>query len=189
METFKELPILIVDDDENIHELYRAVLKRHGFHNVHTARSGSETLELLGVPRPGDNAVQDCEFPLTTGTDAAVDLVILDVILPDINGFDVCRWIKHALSPFLPIILVSGYDHVRGIKAGADYFVAKPINFDEFIAKVSMLLERKFQYNTQITSISSSRGSMAPEHAFPVVGDRLGDFEIEATLWAGADRP
>ena len=46
METFKELPILIVDDDENIHELYRAVLKRHGFRNVHTARSGSETLEL-----------------------------------------------------------------------------------------------------------------------------------------------
>ena len=187
METFKELPILIVDDDENIHELYRAVLKRHGFRNVHTARSGSETLELLGVPRPGDNAVQDCEFPLTTGTDAAVDLVILDVILPDINGFDVCRWIKHALSPFLPIILVSGYDHVRGIEAGADYFVAKPINFDEFIAKVSMLLERKFQYNTQITSISSSRDETLPENAFPVVGDRLGDFEIEATLgWGGS---
>ena len=133
------------------------------------------------------NAVQDCEFPLTTGTDAAVDLVILDVILPDINGFDVCRWIKHALSPFLPIILVSGYDHVRGIEAGADYFVAKPINFDEFIAKISMLLERKFQYNTQITSISSSRDGMLPENAFPVVGDRLGDFEIEATLdWGGS---
>src|SRR5437762_2844250 len=119
--------ILVVDDTPQNVKLLADLLRAKGY-AVATAKSGREALEQV-----------DAEHP---------DLVLLDVVMPEMSGYDVCRKLRGNLATAtLPIIMVTALDpaqeRVKGIEAGADDFLSKPINQPELLARVKSLLRIK----------------------------------------------
>jgi two-component system, OmpR family, response regulator len=115
--------ILVVEDEQAIADLVRAYLKRDGF-GVVWARSGEQALEELG------------RHP--------VRLVVLDIGLPGIDGFEVCRRLRARTG--VPILILSArddeVDRVAGLEAGADDYVTKPFSPRELVARVKAILRR-----------------------------------------------
>ncbi len=119
--------VLVVDDERINLELVGAVLSSVDF-EVFKASSGEEALSLLGK------------------TD--VDLVLLDILLPGIDGYEVCRRLKQQeATRLIPVILLTGLDdltaRIQGIEAGADDFLVKPPNHMELIARTRSLVKVK----------------------------------------------
>src|ERR687898_2532003 len=85
------------------------------------------------------------EGALSTARDRSPDLVILDVMLPGVDGLEVCRRLR-TVNPQLPILLLTArdrvLDRVSGLDAGADDYLVKPFAFDELLARVRALLRR-----------------------------------------------
>jgi putative two-component system response regulator len=136
--------ILVVDDDPQNRKLLRMFLATQDY-DVAEAGSGQEA---LGIIRAED-----------------VDLVLLDVMMPGMNGFDVCQRLKGQESTQgLPVILVTALDDteskVKGIEAGADDFIAKPINFEELSARTASLVRLK-KINSSMTSVENVLLSLA----------------------------
>jgi len=133
----EELTVLVVDDQPPNLRLMDAMLTPRG-HHVVTAASGEEALALLA------------------GT--AVDLVLLDIMMPGIDGLEVCERIRaNPETAFLPVVMVtaSGEDQkVRAIEAGADDFVTKPVNRAELLARVSSLGRVKRYHDTIVRQAS-----------------------------------
>ena len=115
--------ILVVEDEQAIADLVRAYLRRDGF-DVVWARSGEQALEELS------------RHP--------VRLVVLDIGLPGIDGFEVCRRLRARAS--VPILMLSArddeVDRVAGLEAGADDYVTKPFSPRELVARVKAILRR-----------------------------------------------
>ena len=119
--------ILIVDDHEDNVEVIRARLEARGY-QIQSASDGQEALEQVRHAPP--------------------DLILLDVMMPRIDGMEVVRRIKSDESlPFIPIIMQTALDTVQhkveGLDAGADDYVTKPINFAELEARVKSMLRIK----------------------------------------------
>lgn len=118
-----EAHILIVDDDAQIRQLAAKLIREHG-HRVSVARDGREMRQVLAT--------------------AAIDLVILDVMLPGGNGLDLCRELRARTQ--LPIIMVtalgSDTDRIVGLEIGADDYLAKPFNPRELLARIHAVLRR-----------------------------------------------
>lgn len=116
-------PILIVDDEEKIRSLVRLYLEREGF-AVEEAEDGRVALEKF---RSGQFA-----------------LLIVDLMMPDIDGWRVCREIRQ--SSALPIIMLTArgeeFDRVLGLELGADDYLVKPFSTKELVARVKALLRR-----------------------------------------------
>jgi len=117
--------ILCVDDEPVNLKLYDAVLLPQGFEVLHAA-DGARALEIA--------------------RNESVDLMLLDVMLPGMNGFDVCRQLKDDRGLLsLPVVMITSLqDHrarTQGIEAGADDFISKPIDQDEVLARIRMLLK------------------------------------------------
>src|SRR5690625_3296737 len=85
----KETQILLVDDEQAILQMVEMVLKKEGFHHIHTAETGAEALQIVKTT-PLDYIVLDVMLPDTNG----FDYIVLDVMLPDTNGFDLCMRIR-----------------------------------------------------------------------------------------------
>jgi DNA-binding NarL/FixJ family response regulator len=104
-------------------------------------------VRLLGVThRPIAQAATGAEA-LEMARRNGVALVLLDVHLPDISGYEVCRELREAFGEQLPIVFLSGartepYDRVSGLLLGADDYVVKPFSHDELLARVRRLLAR-----------------------------------------------
>ncbi|MEM2141709.1 MAG: response regulator [Candidatus Thorarchaeota archaeon] len=118
--TQRKYKILVVDDEEVTTQLARTLLERHGF-EVICSNTGQEGLELARVAHP--------------------DLILLDVMLPDIDGFEVCRRIKSddytADVPVLMFTARSFLDDVeRGREAGADEYIVKPFSGRDLVATI-----------------------------------------------------
>ncbi|MGQ9667860.1 MAG: response regulator transcription factor, partial [Anaerolineae bacterium] len=118
--------ILVVDDDVNALRLIAYALHREGFETL-TAKSGPEALQIL--------------------SEAPVDLVILDIMMPEMDGYEVCRRIREQpATARLPVIMLTAKsqveDKVRGFQVGADDYVTKPVLPAELIARVKALLAR-----------------------------------------------
>jgi two-component system, OmpR family, alkaline phosphatase synthesis response regulator PhoP len=118
--------ILIVEDMESVVTLLRTLLEREGF-EVTAAQDGLEALEAVRREKP--------------------DLVLLDLILPGLDGLEVCRRIRHdPITAHLPIIILSGKeeetDKVIGLEIGADDYITKPFQANELIARVKSRLRR-----------------------------------------------
>ena len=118
--------ILIVDDDAPMRELFASLLEGEGYETV-AAGSGEGAIASATRQRPA--------------------LVLVDVTLPDVSGYEVCRRLRDRFGEELTIVFVSGtrtepYDRVAGLLLGADDYVAKPFLADELLARVRRLLVR-----------------------------------------------
>jgi DNA-binding response OmpR family regulator len=115
--------VLLIEDEESIATLVRAYLERDGY-KVVWARSGSDG--LMELPRH------------------AVRIVVLDIGLPDIDGFEVCRQIRTRSS--VPILMLTArddeIDRVAGLEVGADDYVGKPFSPRELVARIKAILRR-----------------------------------------------
>lgn len=116
--------ILCVDDDPRNLELLEAMLSPRGY-GIIKANNGREALSMI---RPG------------------IDLVLLDIMMPEVNGFGVCSALKSDPKfRNLPVIMLTSLsardDRIKGIEAGADDFLTKPFDKDELLARVRMLLK------------------------------------------------
>jgi len=115
--------ILIVDDDENIAELISLYLMKEMF-ETEIAENGTRALELTKSFEP--------------------DLILLDLMLPDMDGYEVCQQVRKTLDT--PIIILSAkgevFDKVLGLKMGADDYIIKPFDSNELVARVRAVLRR-----------------------------------------------
>ena len=118
------MKILAVDDDDSIRELLEMQLKRNGYETL-TAADGKAALEQA----------------------AQADLVLLDVMLPGIDGFEVCRRLKSDPSTqAIPVIMLTAkaeeIDKVLGLELGADDYMVKPFSVRELLARIKAVLRR-----------------------------------------------
>jgi DNA-binding response OmpR family regulator len=116
--------ILIVDDEPSIVQLARMYLEREGFH-VESAGNGEEALNKASQQQPA--------------------LVVLDVMLPKLDGFEVCRRL-HASNPSIAILMLTArnedIDKILGLELGADDYLTKPFNPRELVARIKAILRR-----------------------------------------------
>ncbi|NET36507.1 MAG: response regulator transcription factor [Cyanothece sp. SIO1E1] len=132
--------ILVVEDDELIRETIALALTGEGY-EVSTAGDGQVALELICGSQNGPAS----QVP-------AIDLVILDLMLPYLNGLDLCRLIRHQ-NVRVPILMLSAkgseMDRVVGLEVGADDYLAKPFGMRELIARCRALLRRHRENRNQ----------------------------------------
>ena len=125
--------ILIVDDESSARAALETLLRREGY-DVRDAADGRSALAACSEFKP--------------------DLILLDILMPGIDGFEVCRRIKETPETRLtPVVLITGLsdteDRIRGITAGADDFLSKPIDINELLARTRSLLRLK-QYTDEL---------------------------------------
>lgn len=115
--------VLIVDDDRNICELLRLYLQKDGF-DTEIANDGSEAVELQKKYNP--------------------DIILLDVMMPKLDGWQVCREIRKTSD--VPIIMITAkgevFDKILGLELGADDYISKPFDTKEVIARIKAVLRR-----------------------------------------------
>lgn len=116
--------LLLVDDEPNIIELAQVYLEREGYRII-SAADGKEALEAVGEHRP--------------------DLIVLDLMLPEIDGLEVCRTLRKKEDPVAIIMLTArdeDIDKILGLEFGADDYLTKPFNPRELVARVKAILRR-----------------------------------------------
>jgi two-component system OmpR family response regulator len=144
--------VLVVDDEPNIRELVQVALKFHGC-SVTTAASGREALRKA---------------------EARPDLIVLDVMLPDMDGFEVCRRLRTAGNE-VPVIFLTARDTssdtVTGLAIGGDDYVTKPFSVEALVARVRAVLRR------------ASRSAAEAGHGDGAAPLRGGDVELDEERW------
>jgi two-component system, OmpR family, response regulator len=116
--------VLVVDDEPNLRELVQVALNFHGF-AVTTSATGEDVVQLAEAYRP--------------------DLIVLDVLLPDIDGFEVCRRLRSVAND-VPVIFLTARDAtadtVTGLTIGGDDYITKPFSVEALVARVRAVLRR-----------------------------------------------
>jgi class 3 adenylate cyclase len=169
--------ILVVDDTPSNVKLLADVLGAKGYRVV-TAATGAEALEMVERERP--------------------DLVLLDVMMPGMSGYDVCRKLRaNPATTMLPVVMVTaldpGQERVKGIEAGADDFLTKPIHHPEILARVRSLLRIKTLHD-ELTELNRTLEARVSEQVTQL--ERLSRLKrffspalAEAIVSGGADDP
>lgn len=143
---FMQATILLADDDPHIRELCELYLHTEGF-TVHTTNDGQAALDALPNAQP--------------------DLLILDLMMPRLDGYEVCRAVRQQSD--LPIIMLTArdddVDKIVGLELGADDYITKPFNPRELVARVRAVLRR-------------ARGQAKPAESAEVLA--LGDLTVDA---------
>ncbi len=149
--TGKELipRVLVVDDEPNIRELVQVALTFHGC-TVSTANTGAQALRQAAATSP--------------------DLIVLDVMLPDLDGFEVCRRLRAAGNE-VPVIFLTARDTssdtVTGLALGGDDYVTKPFSVEALVARVRAVLRRAAR------AAGGDGGTLL----------RAGDLELDEARW------
>jgi len=129
--------ILVVEDEEHIAQGLVFNLEQEGYQVTH-AETGSAAMQIFDSER--------------------FDLVVLDLMLPDGHGIDLCKKMRET-SPQLPILILTalGEEHsrVKGLQAGADDYLGKPFNLEEFLLRVSGMLRRSTWYQPDLSKNES----------------------------------
>src|SRR5258708_30540975 len=145
--------VLVVDDELNIRELVQVALKFHGC-SVTTAATGKDALRQADADRP--------------------DLIVLDVMLPDMDGFEVCRRLR-AMGNEVPVIFLTARDTssdtVTGLAIGGDDYVTKPFSVEALVARVRAVLRR------------ASRSPHRDQADGGRATRRAGDLELDEARW------
>jgi two-component system OmpR family response regulator len=119
--------LLIVDDEDNLRSMLAAALRHHGF-EVSACANGRDALAAVAESKP--------------------DLVLLDVMLPDLDGFEVCRRLR-ADGDRTPVLFLTARDtvedKVRGLTLGGDDYLQKPFSLEELVARATAVLRRTGQ--------------------------------------------
>jgi adenylate cyclase len=169
--------VLVVDDTPTNVKLLAGLLTAKG-HAVATAASGTEALAQVERERP--------------------DLILLDVMMPGLTGYDVCRKLREdPATALLPVVMVTALDstdeRVKGIEAGADDFLTKPINQAELLARVRSLLRIKTLHD-ELAELNRTLERRVHEQVMQL--ERLGRLKrffspalAEAIVSGGADDP
>lgn len=119
--------VLIVDDSSTLREMISGLLIKSGM-TVLEAQDGREAKEKIQANRP--------------------DLVVLDIVMPKLNGYELCRWVKNnPATEDIPVVICSSkgeeFDRYWGMKQGADAYIAKPFHPTEMVETVKQLLRRR----------------------------------------------
>lgn len=118
--------IFVVEDEENLADTIALNLTLEDYEVV-VARSGSEALKIFKTQQ------------------SSISLVLLDVMLPDINGFDLCREFRQ-MNTAIPVIFLTAKsqtsDKIEGLKLGADDYITKPFDLEELLLRISNLIKR-----------------------------------------------
>jgi DNA-binding response OmpR family regulator len=127
--------ILIIEDEKEMARGLKDILEFEGY-EVATAGSGKEGLSAINRKEP--------------------DCIILDLMLPDIGGYEICEQIRHR-NVNIPILMLTAkaqeYDKIRGFKVGADDYLTKPFSVGELLARVMALLRRHVQYAQDMDTV------------------------------------
>jgi two-component system OmpR family response regulator len=146
--------VLIVDDEPNIRELVQVALNFHGF-AVTTGATGDDALNLADACHP--------------------DLIVLDVLLPDIDGFEVCRRLR-ARSNDVPVIFLTARDAtsdaVNGLTIGGDDYITKPFSVEALVARVRAVLRRTATQRGREGAGGGGAGTL-----------RVADLELDEDHW------
>jgi two-component system OmpR family response regulator len=142
--------VLVVEDDQTLLEVLKYNLIKEGYSTL-TATDGVQALDAARSQRP--------------------DLVVLDVMLPKLDGFEVCRILRKEMT--VPILMLTAKvgetDKVVGLELGADDYMTKPFSMREFLARIKAMLRR--------TEMLKSEAAVASESAPSVI--KAGDLEID----------
>jgi two-component system OmpR family response regulator len=148
--------VLVVDDEPNIRELVQVALKFHGC-AVTSGATGADALRRAEADRP--------------------DLIVLDILLPDIDGFEVCRRLRAAGNE-VPVIFLTAKDTtsdtVTGLALGGDDYVTKPFSVESLVARVRAVLRRTRRQPGQLDGDPAGRA----DHTL-----RAGDLELDEDHW------
>ena len=153
---------LVVDDERDFCFLMKIFLERSDMPiDVETAGSGAEALEHVGAQQP--------------------DVILLDVMMPDMDGFEVCRQLRaNVRTAFIPILMLTALDdapnRTRGYLAGTDDYIPKPFDRTELLARVRRVLQRTYGPMLEESPVNGTNGSHSGNGAL------LGATQIEAGL-------
>ena len=119
------ITILLVDDSPTVRTMVADLLKSKGI-QVIEAVDGVEAIAKIQSQRP--------------------DLVITDIVMPRMNGYELCRWVKTNLTPDVPVIMCTSkseqFDHYWGLKQGADAYITKPFQPIDLIQAIKKLIKK-----------------------------------------------
>ncbi len=152
--------ILLVDDEQSITQMIAMVLHKEGFTNIHQAATGEATLQHI--------------------KNNPVDFIILDVMLPDANGFELCSKIREYTDAYILFLTakVKDFDVLTGFEKGGDDYVTKPFNPLEIVARIKAYLRRN----------QSTPPSTAPIHkkiydfGYFIVDEDRGELIVDGTV-------
>ncbi|MDD2371082.1 MAG: response regulator transcription factor [Firmicutes bacterium] len=134
MGNYNDKKILIVDDEKDIVKLLETVLIKEGFTNIFTAYNGADALKIIQNNK--------------------IDLYLLDIMLPDMNGLDICREIRNV--SITPIIFLSAkgdeIDRVLGISLGGDDYITKPFSTREVMSRINSQFRREEMIKAAMSS-------------------------------------
>ena len=152
--------ILVVDDEKNIVELAKLYLGKEGYH-VEGAYDGTEALARIKSLRPA--------------------LVVLDLMLPEIDGWEVCRRVRGESD--VPIIMLTArdddVDKIVGLELGADDYLTKPFNPRELVARVRAVLRRYEKASRPGQVFKIGQVTIDPQRREVAVGDRLVELRTQ----------
>ena len=136
--------ILVVDDEISLQETVAYNLKKQGY-DVQTTGDGTEALEMAREIQP--------------------DLIILDVMLPGLDGFEICRILRREMTT--PVLMLTArddeIDRVVGLEVGADDYMAKPFSMRELIARVKAMLRRVRLIREEVSEAEGGEGKPKQE--------------------------
>lgn len=149
--------VLVVEDEPALLETLEYNLRRQGY-EVYTAADGVTALDVARRERP--------------------DLIVLDIMLPGLDGFEVCRILRREMS--VPILMLTArddeVDKIVGLEVGADDYLTKPFSMRELLARIKALLRRERLIREELAARSESAGPPETEKSPPMT---FGDLTID----------